>query len=152
MESKPHRPEEEDREAVAGAVSGATGAGVGAGIGLAAFGPVGALVGALAGAVGGWWSGTRMHHEIERIDEQDAAFQTIHADREDHRPFDEVRHAYQYGYLAGRDPDASASFDTVEPDLRAAWDLAHSRDASAPSWDDVRAAVRAGYGQAGRGE
>lgn len=136
----------EDPEAVAGAVSGATGAGLGAGIGMAAAGPVGALLGALAGATGGWWAGKGMHNAIADIDRRETEFRRAHEHAGGTRPYDEVRHGYQLGFLAGRNPRyADATFADVEGDLRAAWVQAHLQDERPLSWIDVRASARAGF-------
>lgn len=136
----------EDPEAVAGAVSGATGAGLGAGLGMAAAGPIGAIVGALAGAAGGWWAGRGAHSALEELDRQEQAFRRAHEHAGATRPYEEVRHGYQLGYLAGRNPRyGEAGFEEAEKDLRAAWVKAHHEDVRPVAWDDVRDSARAGF-------
>jgi hypothetical protein len=134
---------------IAGAVGGAAGAGAGAaaGVGMgAALGPLGVVLGALAGAAGGWWAGSELHGAFTEADRSDDAFRRAHEHAGAKRPFGEVRHGYQVGYLAGRNPDyEGTSFDTIEPELRAAWVKAHEQDEPAVSWDDVRAAARSGF-------
>jgi hypothetical protein len=130
---------------IAGAVGGASGAGVGAGAGVV-FGPLGVVLGALAGAAGGWWAGSELHGAFTEADRSDDAFRRAHEHAGAVRPYAEVRHGYHIGYLAGRNPDHDgASFDTVEPELRAAWVKAHDQDEQPVSWDDVRAAARSGF-------
>jgi phage tail tape-measure protein len=136
----------EDPEAIAGAVGGATGVGVGAAIGMAALGPVGAVVGALAGAAGGWWAGKGLQHAVHEVDSADNDFRRAHEHAGATRPFDEARHGYQLGYLAGRNPEyADADFTQVEEDLRTAWIEAHREDGNPVPWDDVRGDARIGY-------
>lgn len=136
----------EDPEKVAGAVSGATGAGVGGGIGLAALGPLGAVIGALAGAAGGWWAGKEMQQAITETDRAENRFRDAHAHEGPARPYEEVRHGYRLGHLAGGNPHyADRSFLDVEEELRAAWVKAHLEDRDPVSWDEVRSHAQTGY-------
>jgi uncharacterized protein YcfJ len=136
----------EDPETVAGAVGSAAGAGAGAGLGMAALGPVGAVVGVLAGAVGGWWAGRGVEQAVEDVDRADNRFRRAHEHAGAARPYDEARHAYQLGYLAGRNSEqAAADFAEVENDLRAAWVQAHIHDPNPVPWEAVRADVRRGF-------
>jgi hypothetical protein len=142
----------EDPESIAGAVSGATGAGTGGAIGFVAGGPIGAVIGALAGAVGGWWAGTEAHSAIADMDASDNQFREAHEHAGATRPFDEVRHGYQLGYLAGRNPDhEDRDFEEIEKDLRAAWTQAHLNLENASGWEQVRAEARRGYEMGRRG-
>lgn len=143
----------EDPQAVAGAISGATAASVGGSVGLAALGPVGGVIGLLAGAVGGWWAGREIQESIDEMDSADARFRSAHAEHDTERPYADVRHAYQIGYLAGRNPQyAGNSFADVEDELRAAWVKAHLQDESAVSWDETRDHAHAGFEAARNGE
>jgi phage tail tape-measure protein len=136
----------EDPETMAGAVGGATGAGFGAAVGMAALGPVGVVVGALAGIAGGWWAGRGIEQAVEDVDRSDNAFRRAHEHARATRPYEETRHAYQLGFLAGRNPDhADGDFSTVEKDLRAAWVQAHVHDERPVPWEDVRGAARDGF-------
>jgi uncharacterized protein YcfJ len=135
----------EDPEAIAGAVAGATSAGLVSGIGLAALGPLGAIAGALAGAVGGWWAGKEFQHAMTEMDRAENQFRQAHEHAGATRPYEEARHGYQLGYLAGRNPDyADANFSVVEDDLRAAWVQAHLQDPKV-RWEEVRGDARVGY-------
>jgi len=135
----------EDPEAIAGAVSSAASAGLVSGIGLAALGPLGAIAGALAGAVGGWWAGKGFHHAVTELDRAENQLRQAHEHAGATRPYEEARHGYQLGYLAGRNPDyADAAFSEVEDDLRAAWVQAHLQQPEV-HWEEVRGDARVGY-------
>ncbi|MEX2570898.1 MAG: hypothetical protein WD737_06300 [Gemmatimonadota bacterium] len=136
----------EDPSVAGGAVGGATGAGVGASLGVAALGPLGLVLGALAGAAGGWWAGKGVVESVEDVDRSDNRFRRAHEHAGATRPYEEVRHAYQLGYLAARNPDYSdATFEETEEDLRAAWVQAHVHDPEPVPWEDVRASARTGF-------
>jgi hypothetical protein len=136
----------EDPQAVAGAISGATAASVGGSIGLAALGPLGGVIGLLAGAAGGWWAGREIQESIDEMDTAEKDFRAAHSSRAGGRGYEEVRHSYQIGYLAGRNPQyAGRSFDEVEVELRAAWVKAHLQEKSAVCWDDAREHARTGF-------
>jgi hypothetical protein len=142
----------EDPEAIAGAVGGAAGAGTGGAIGFAAGGPLGGVIGALAGALGGWWAGNEAQGAIAHMDEADNQFREAHEHAGAQRAFQEVRHGYQLGYLAGRNPEHEhADFAAVENDLRAAWTQAHLNIDNAVPWEEVRDEARTGYELGRRG-
>lgn len=136
--------EDEQAETAGGGAAGIVGAGLGAGAGLV-LGPVGAVLGALAGAAGGWWAGKQTVDVLASFEEtEDQHFRRVH-ERAPYatRPYDEVRHAYQLGVLAGRNPEyRGREFDTVEQDLQRAWDEARGHG---ESWDTVRAYVGEGF-------
>lgn len=135
-----------DKPAVGGAVGGATGVGTGAGLGLAMLGPLGGVLGALAGAAGGWWAGKEVVKAVEEVDRADNQFRWAHEHAGAARPYEEVRHGYQLGYLAGRNPqNAEATFAEVEAELRGAWVQAHLHDRDPVPWDQVSSHVRSGY-------
>jgi hypothetical protein len=143
--SKEDRERNEDPEKIGGAVAGATGAGTGAAIG-SVLGPAGTVIGALAGATGGWWAGKGLIGAVEEVDRSDNAFRRAHEHAGARRPYEEDRHGYQLGFLAGRNPDYDAAdFDAVEDDLRTAWVKAHLREESPVPWEDVRACAREGF-------
>jgi phage tail tape-measure protein len=136
----------EDPQAVAGAISGAAAASIGGSIGMAALGPVGAVVGLLAGAIGGWWAGNEIQESIDEMDSVEKAFRSAHAATANARPYGEVRHAYQVGYLAGRNPQyRGKSFRDVEDELRAAWVKAHLQNPEGASWEESKDHARAGF-------
>ena len=136
----------EDPRAVSGAVTGATAGTVGGGLGLAA-GPLGVVIGALAGFAGGWWAGREAHDALERFDRLDDRL-GMHA-RAGGREYEEIRHAYQLGYLAGRNPRYEGEgFEAAATDLRTAWIQSHAHVEDAVGWDDVHASVRRGFEEA----
>lgn len=136
----------EDPKAIAGSVTAAGGAGVGGAVGLGALGPLGGVVGALVGAVGGWWAGKGFQQAIDDMDRDEDRLRRAHDHAGAARPYEEVRHGYQLGYLAGRNPQYDgAAFDEVEKDLRAAWVKAHQQDEQPVRWEDVRPDARTGY-------
>lgn len=143
----------EDPGTMAGAVGGATGAGAGAGLGLALLGPLGGVLGALAGAVGGWWTGKGALDAVEEVDREDNRLRRAHEHAGATRPYEEVRHGYQLGYLAGRNPEyAGVPFSEVEDDLRGAWVEAHLHDREPVPWEHVRADAMSGYDLARRAD
>ncbi|CAN5874500.1 hypothetical protein BH23GEM9_BH23GEM9_07700 [soil metagenome] len=136
----------EDPPVIGGAVGGVTGAAAAGAAGLAVLGPIGAVVGLLAGAAGGWWAGKEVVESVEDVDRADNRFRRAHEHAGATRPYDEARHAYRLGYLAGRNPDyANSDFTAVERDLRSAWVQAHLHDTDPVAWEDIRRDVQAGY-------
>lgn len=136
----------EDPQTIAGAVGGATGVGVGAGLGLATLGPVGAVVGALAGLVGGWWAGQGVEKAVEEVDRAENRFRRAYEHAGATRPYEEVRHGYQLGFLTGRNPEnQERSFSDLEETLRAAWVRAHLHDRDPVPWEAVRGEAERGY-------
>jgi hypothetical protein len=148
MTDREYKDEDLDRnenpERISGAVSSATSAGAVGAAGLVVLGPLGGVVGALAGAAGGWWLGKAFQRAIDDMDRDEQHFRDAHGDAGAGRPFDEVRHGYQLGYLAGRNPKyENARFSDVEPDLRAAWVYAHLQEPI--PWEQVRNEAEKGY-------
>jgi hypothetical protein len=144
--TKDEEPRNEDPQTMGGAVGGATGAAAAAAAGIAIAGPIGGVIGLLAGAAGGWWGGKELTESIEDADREDNRFRRAHEHAGATRPYEEIRHAYQLGYLAGRNPDyADATWSRAEEDLRTAWNGAHKHDREHVRWDDVRDSARRGY-------
>lgn len=136
----------EDPEGIAGAVGGATGAALIGSIGLATLGPLGAVLAFLAGALGGWWAGSGFERAVEEMDREENRFRRMHEHAGAERPWEEVRHGYQIGYLAGRNARYEGDdFAAAEPDLRAAWVQSHLEDEDPVHWEDVRDSARAGF-------
>jgi hypothetical protein len=138
--------EHEKADTVVGGLGGLGGLAAGAAGGLV-LGPVGAVVGALAGVAGGWWAGKQVVDAAEDFNAEDSDYRRAHeSSRAGARAYDEVRHAYQFGHLAGRNPDyRDAEFHRIEPDLRRAWVDAHG---STDDWDAVRPYVDHGFNRA----
>lgn len=144
--SKRDNERNEDPSIMGGAVGGATGGGAGAAAGFAVLGPVGAVVGLLAGVAGGWWAGREIVESVEDVDRAENRFRRAHEHAGATRPYEECRHAYRLGYLAGRNPDyANTAYPDVEADLRTAWVKAHLHDTNPVPWEDIRDDVERGY-------
>jgi hypothetical protein len=140
-EDDPKKSAEEQAETVTEGVGGLMGFATGAAAGLA-LGPVGAVIGALAGGAGGWWAGKQVGDAA--LEFEDRYFRRIHAASDARSPsYEDVRHAYQLGHLAGRNPEyGDAGFDAIEPELRHAWKKAHG---GSDNWDQVRPCVDRGF-------
>ena len=131
------------------AVGGVSGIATGMALGSLG-GPVGTIIGGIAGAVGGWWSGRAIaeaaHHYTEADDALYRARYESSSDRLADRSYEDVRHAYQLGHLAGRNPDyAGRDFADVEADLRRGW-TDEVRGAHG-DWERVRPYARDAYEQ-----
>lgn len=111
-------------------------------------GPMGTIIGGLAGAVSGWWAGRAISEAASRFTHHDdAAFRSHYEaspNRLADRDYDEVRPAYQLGYLASQNPDyANRSFDEIEPELKRGW----TEDVRARhgEWESIRGYARDAY-------
>ncbi len=126
---------------VGDAVGGIVGTAAGASIGAIA-GPIGVLIGAAAGALGGWWAGHAVADGLQNFDEDE--LKRAHRSLHPTRPFDDARDFYQFGHLAGSNPDYQGrQFEEIEPDLQRTWKA--SPRAEHDSWDEVRDFVAEGY-------
>jgi hypothetical protein len=130
-------------EGVGGAAGGITGAAVGA-----LFGPVGAVIGGIAGAAGGWWAGRTVSEAIESFSDREDEYFRSHYESADarhaDRSYDDVRPAYQLGYVARHNPSyRDRSFDDIEPELARGWTGAVRERAG--EWEHARPFARAAY-------
>jgi hypothetical protein len=142
-----HPSEEEQATTAGGGASGIVGMAAGAGVGLL-LGPVGAVIGALAGGAGGWWAGKQTVAAISEFDNDEDMYRRMHDAESAQHSYDDVRHAYVLGHLAGRNPDyLDRDFRAVEPDLRDAWQRAHQHG---ETWDSLRPYVDRGFTHARR--
>lgn len=143
--------DEEQPEKVGGAVGGATMGAVGGALTLA-LGPLAGVIGILASSAGGWWAGKAFIRTVKGFDDVEGRLREAHPEVGPGRSWDEVRHAYQVGYLAARNPDWDGTdFEAVEVTLRRAWSEAH-RDAERPiRWSEIRDHVRQGWDAGRRG-
>ena len=127
---------------VGDAVGGIVGTAAGASIGALA-GPLGVMVGAAAGALGGWWAGHAVAHELQNYDEDE--MRRAHRDLHPTRPYEDTRDLYQFGHLAGSNPDYQGrGFDEIEPELRRSWKEGHAEAHHGP-WGDVRDYIEEGF-------
>ena len=127
-------------------VGGVSGLAAGAAIGSLG-GPIGAIIGGIAGAASGWWAGHEISQVARDFEQQEGTYRTLY-ESSPHgladRSFDDVRPAYQLGYLASQNPDYSGrSFEEIEPELQRGW----SEDVRAKhgDWQTVRGFVREVY-------
>ncbi len=130
-------------EGVGGAAGGITGAAVGA-----LFGPVGAVIGGIAGAVGGWWAGRTVSEAVEGFGEDEDEYFRSHYEGADSRlgdrSYEDVRPAYQLGYVARHNPSyRERAFDEIEPELSRGWTGAICERAG--EWEQARPFARAAY-------
>jgi hypothetical protein len=138
----------EPAKAVGKGAGGIAGAHVGAGLGAFVLGPIGMVIGAIAGAVGGWWAGDAIAKGLDKwSEEDDEVFRTSYLSSpggRSGRAYEDVRPAYQLGYLAGRNPEyRGRAFDDIEADLRAGWSAELGQKHG--EWDEVRPYVRDAY-------
>lgn len=132
-----NEPKQQPVSDAAGAmVGGATGAGLGA-----LGGPIGILIGAAAGALGGWWAGHKIGDTLEEYNDEE--YRGVHMIRAGNaRDYSEVRDFYQFGHLAGSNPDYQGKrFEDIEPHLRNTF----GQQARLGRWEDVRDFVAEGY-------
>jgi hypothetical protein len=106
-------------EAVGEAAGGISGVLAGAALGSLA-GPIGTIIGGLAGALSGWWAGHTIVDSARQYElTHDPYFRNRYAGA---TTYDDVRPAFQLGYLAGANPDwAGRTFEDVEPILHEGW-------------------------------
>jgi hypothetical protein len=109
----------------------------------------GNMLGNAMNALGDWWTSPDAQRAAGSFD------QTRDRSCRDHfeasasastgREYDQVRPLYQFGHVAGQNPDyRGRSFDEVEPDLQRAW---KSESSSQSDWPEVRGYVDFGYSQ-----
>lgn len=132
---------------IAQTVGGVSGVVAGAAIGSAG-GPIGTVIGGLAGAVGGWWAGRAVAEAAQRFGEHDddnyrQAYES-RADRLADRSYEDVRPAYQLGYLASENPDYNGrNFEAIEADLQHGW--TNDLRARHGDWSTVRPFAEEAY-------
>src|SRR5262245_8085232 len=132
---------EPQSQPVGDAVGGIVGTAAAASIGSLP-GPLGVLVGAAAGALGGWWAGHAVADTLQNYDEDE--MRRAHRDLHPTRPYDDTRPLYQFGHLAGSNPEyRGRRFEEVEPDLQRTWK--ESGQTHYGRWDDIREYVEEGY-------
>ena len=129
------------------AVGGVSGVVAGAAIGSAG-GPIGTVIGGLAGAVGGWWAGRTVSEAAQPFDDHtDNNYRQAYESRADRladRSYEDVRPAYQLGYLASENPDYSGrNFESIEADLQRGW--TNDLRARHGDWSTVRPFAEEAY-------
>lgn len=112
---------------------------------------MGSMISSVAGTVGGWWSDRRPDEALASFGEREDSTCRTHFENirrsnasTSSSSYDSVRPLYQFGHLAGGNPDYQGrSFDDVETDLKNAWtgdQAQHYGD-----WTSVRDYISTGY-------
>ncbi|MGQ0815487.1 MAG: hypothetical protein ACT4O1_13700 [Gemmatimonadota bacterium] len=112
---------------------------------------MGSMIRTVAGTVGGWWTDRTPDKALATFGErEDRACRTHFENTRRGSSYDTVRPLYQFGHLAGQNPDYQGrSFEDVEVDLRSAWSPDQARTHG--DWDSVRDYVNTGYMTHSRG-
>ena len=108
----------------------------------------GSVFSSLASMLGSWWSGDAPQRAADSFTpDRDRACETHFRARSSGREYATTRPLYQFGHVAGQNPDyQNRSFSEVEPDLRRAWEATPNTQYG--RWDEVRDFVEFGYGGA----
>lgn len=109
---------------------------------------MGSMIGSVARTVGGWWSDRSPDEALAAFGEREDSTCRTHFEnaRRSSAPssYDSVRPLYQFGHLAGSNPDYQGrSFDDVETDLKNAWTGDQARTYG--DWRSVRDYISTGY-------
>jgi hypothetical protein len=100
-----------------------------------------------ANTFGGWWSRNTPDDAVRNFgDAQDRACRTHFENvrRSSNTSYDTVRPLYQFGHLAGSNPDYQGrSFEEVESDLQRTWTPEYST--AFGEWSNVRDYINTGY-------
>lgn len=107
---------------------------------------MGSMIRRVAGSVGGWWSDRSADEAVTTFGDREESTCRQHFDlnRSKTTSYDAVRPLYQFGHLAGSNPDYQGrSFEDVEPDLRSAWTGDQSQQYG--DWESVRDYISTGY-------
>lgn len=135
-------------------IGGAAGRAVGRGTEMAANAMT-SMLGSAMDSLGDWWSSSEAREAADSFNGERDRTCRSHFEGEGagegegstpNRHYDDVRPLYQFGHMAGQNPDYQGrSFEEVEPDLQRAWDD-DSRESPA-DWPEVRGYVGFGYSQ-----
>jgi hypothetical protein len=115
-------------------------------MGDAAVGVMGSMISTAAGLLGGWWSDRTPDEVTKNFNEQAESSCRTHFENSarNNKSYDSVRPLYQFGHLAGGNPDYQGrSFEEVEPELKTAW--AGEPATTYGSWDDVQEYIKTGF-------
>jgi len=108
--------------------------------------PLGTILGVLASTAGGWWAGREFIRAVRDLDDVDEDLRRRHREEEVFGEWEDTRHAYQLGFLAGRNPGYEGEeFQVFEEELRTAW-MSAQADIDPPlAWDLVQKQARLGW-------
>jgi hypothetical protein len=108
---------------------------------------MGSLLGSAMDTLGDWWSTADATRAAQSFDQQRDRTCRQHyesAGMSTTRDYDDVRPLYQFGYVAGQNPDYKGrDFDDVEPDLQRVWN--EQRQKPHGEWPEVRGFIGFGY-------
>jgi hypothetical protein len=111
---------------------------------------MGSIMKTAASTFGGWWSRSTPDEAVRSFSpEQDKSCRTHFENRRreqksDSTSYDAVRPLYQFGHLAGSNPDYQGrSFEEVETDLQRAWTPEYTT--AFGEWSNVRDYINTGY-------
>jgi hypothetical protein len=107
---------------------------------------MGSMIGTVARTVGGWWSDRTPDEAARSFGEQADSSCRTHFENVARRDksYDAVRPLYQFGHLAGQNPDyRGRSFEEVETDLKTAW--TDEQAITHGDWEMVRDYMRTGF-------
>jgi len=134
---------------------GSSAGGLAGRVGDTAIDLMSSMIKTAASTFGGWWSRSTPDEAVRSFgDEQDRScrvhFENMHRDRDAKASYDNVRPLYQFGHLAGSNPDYQGrSFDEVENELQQAWSADNSNRYG--DWSRVREYVNKGFASHSRG-
>lgn len=119
--------------------------GVAGRMGDTAVNVMGSMVSSAAGLLGGWWSDRTPEEMTKSFGEpEDRSCRTHFENIARKNTYDNVRPLYQFGHLAGSNPDYQGrSFEEVEPELKTAW--SGEVKTTYGDWDDVQEYIRTGF-------
>jgi hypothetical protein len=111
---------------------------------------MGSFIRTAANTFGGWWSRNTPDEAVRNFGpEQDNTcrthFENLRREQKSSgRNYDTVRPLYQFGHLAGGNPDYQGrSFEEVETDLQRAWTPEYTT--AFGEWGDVREYINTGF-------
>lgn len=110
---------------------------------------MGSMLRTVAGTLGGWWSDRTPDEALASFGDREESTCRRHFENNARRAtatssYDSVRPLYQFGHLAGGNPDYQGrSFKDVESDLKNAWTGDQAQTYG--DWDSVRDYISTGY-------
>jgi hypothetical protein len=111
---------------------------------------MGSMIRTAASTFGGWWSRSTPDDAVRNFGpEQDSAcrthFENLNRERKSsNTSYDAVRPLYQFGHLAGSNPDYQGrSFEEVETDLQKTWTPEYTT--AFGEWSNVRDYINTGF-------
>lgn len=106
---------------------------------------MGSMIRTAASTFGGWWTDRSPEEAVRSFSEtEDSSCRAHFQNNNRGGSYDKIRPLYQFGHLAGSNPDYQGRpFEEVEPDLQAAWTGDQARQYG--DWSTVRDYISTGY-------